>query len=46
VVAFPTDLSPGTVVPNLYVHLLAFCLAFLVPFVLLASGLVDDWREL
>lgn len=43
-VAFPTDLSPGAVVPNLYVHLLGFCLAFLVPFVLLVSGLIDDWE--
>ena len=42
VVGFPADPAGGGSVVNLYVHLLGFCLGFIGPFALLASGAFDD----
>ena len=40
-VAFPEPGSPDDVVVNLYVHLLGFCLGFLVPYVAVELGAFD-----
>lgn len=42
VVGFPTDPATGGSVVNLYVHLLGFCLAFIGPFALLATGAFEE----
>lgn len=39
-VAFPTELRVGAAVVNAYVHLLGFCLAFLVAYVACEAGVV------
>lgn len=41
IIGFPTPVTPGTVVPNLYTHLLGYCLAFMVPYIVLSSGIHD-----
>ena len=41
IVGFPADPTGTGRVVNVYVHLLGFCLAFIVSFVLLASDVVD-----
>jgi len=40
-VGFPTDLRAGTGVVNAYVHLLGFCLAFLVAYLAAETGVLD-----
>ena len=42
VVGFPADPTGSGSVVNLYVHLLGFCLGFIGPFALLASGAFED----
>jgi len=42
IVGFPANPSGGGNVVNLYVHLLGFCLGFIGPFALLATGAFDD----
>jgi hypothetical protein len=42
VVGFPADPTGEGSVVNLYVHLLGFCLAFIGPFALLASGAFEE----
>ncbi|MFW6382631.1 MAG: hypothetical protein ACOCZD_01165 [Haloferacaceae archaeon] len=42
VVGFPSDPSGEGSVVNLYVHLLGFCLGFIAPFALLATGVFDE----
>lgn len=42
VVGFPVDPAGDGSVVNLYVHLLGFCLAFIGPFALLASGAFEE----
>lgn len=41
IVGFPSELLSGGGVVNLYVHLLGFCLGFIVPFTLRATGVFD-----
>ncbi|QZX98984.1 hypothetical protein [Halobaculum rubrum] len=41
VVGFPSDLRVGTAVVNTYVHLLGFCLAFLVAYLVAATEVLD-----
>lgn len=42
VVGFPSEPSGSGGVVNVYVHLLGFCLGFIVPFVLLAADIFDE----
>jgi len=42
IVGFPGDPTGGGSVVNLYVHLLGFCLAFIGPFALLATGAFEE----
>ena len=42
VVGFPTDPAVAGSVVNLYVHFLGFCLAFIGPFALLATGTFEE----
>lgn len=42
VIGFPADPAGDGSVVNLYVHLLGFCLGFIAPFALLASGAFDE----
>jgi hypothetical protein len=45
VVGFPTDPAVAGSVVNLYVHFLGFCLAFIGPFALLATGTFEGERR-